>query len=88
MEGILGIIEVVVAIAVPFIIQWFKKAGYDIKGIKVQLIVLGIAVAITLLAALVKGFTWWVDVPTIFALVGIIQVTYSLIVKNITNPQP
>ena len=88
MEGIIGIIEVIVAILVPFILQWFKNAGYDLKGIRVQLIILGIAVAITLVAALVKGFAWWVDVPTIFALIGIIQMTYGLIVKNITNPQP
>ena len=83
MQDIVVVVEFLIAFVAPFVIQWFKKAGYDLKGIKVQFLNLAIAVVLTVIAALVKGFSWWESVSSVFALMGVIQVAYGLIVKNV-----
>lgn len=83
MQDIVVVVEFLIAFVAPFVIQWFKKAGYDLKGIKVQFLNLAIAVVLTVIASLIKGFSWWESVSSVFALMGVIQVAYGLIVKNV-----
>lgn len=83
MQDIVVVVEFLIAFVAPFVIQWFKKAGYDLKGIKVQFLNLAIAVVLTVIASLIKGFSWWESVSSVFALMGVIQIAYGLIVKNV-----
>ena len=90
-SNILAIIEMIVGLLAPILIQALKNSKLDLSGTKAQLIVLAVSLAIGVGISLIKGFQF-TDIPGWFGVLGIVELFYRQFFKKILpapdNPTP
>lgn len=90
-SNILAIIEMIVGLLAPILIQALKNSKLDLSGAKAQLIILAVSLAIGVGISLIKGFQF-TDIPGWFGVLGIVELFYRQFFKKILptpdNPTP